>query len=409
MPTKKKIFLITALLYILYTIFPLFADVSGIPIWLISIVTFVTMLSLYPKAYINKAFYWFLAYTFLLIMYFLVGRGLHIGIGSVNDSKKILIESAWILPSISIFSILCYLNDYNLTNKMVKWSIMILYISFIVTVPLMLKYNSIREALSIEQQEGFSVPGLPGYTLMHSYTIFLPALCYLFKTLQSRKKVFAFWGLMALCFVIYDTFITTSLIIMIVVVLFTLTYSKNHTSQLWIMLILLSIVIYILYRLGFFISLIDWILPAFEGTSVEYKLNDFKESMIEGQLTGDSITGRVDFHDISINSFFTNPLFGGNRSGGHSSLLDRFGGMGIVVGLPYLFMFISIMKQLNKLYITKTAKMFFYVGIIVGAVFLYNKGLFGCEGWLMYTVLMPMGILSFERIILEKKIDSHES
>lgn len=396
MTIKKKIFLITALFYILYTIFPLFADTFRIPVWLPSMAVVAVMAVLYPQAFANRTFYWFLAYAMVLVLYVIVGKRLTIGIGTVADSKKIFIEFAYILPTISIFSIISYLDDIDVTRRLVKWSIVMLFVSFIISVPLMIRYNSLREALS-EQEETLSVPGLPGYSLMHAYTMFLPALCYAAKVNQGWKRWLAILGVGGLCFVIYDTFVTTSLLIMIAIVLFTVFYTSRNTALFVIIASLLLLIVFVLYQYGFFVALIDWIMPAFEDTAVESKLIDFKASMLQGELTGGTITGRQDLHTISWHSFFQNPFFGTSVVGGHSSLIDRFGGMGFIAGLPFVMIFVSFIKRMVILFDTKLAKAFFWVGIIAGFTYLYQKGNWGSEAWLMYMVLMPMGILSFEK------------
>lgn len=396
MPIKKKTFLIAALFYILYLLFPLFSDIFNIPVWLPSIAVVAIMVYLYPKAFANKTFYWFLVYALVLGLYVIVGKDLTIGIGNLEDSKKILIEFAYIMPTISIFCILKYLDDINLTRKMVNWSIGLLFVSFIVTVPLMLRYGSIREAQRLSDQGiSISVLGLPSYSLMHAYTLFLPVFCYGVKVFSGRKKWLLLLGLLVLSFVVYDTFVTTSLVIMIVMLIFTIFYSDNR-SVFFLVFGGLAIVIYVLYKAGFFISLIDWMMPTFEGTVVEPKLVDFRDYMMHENIEDGAIMGRQNLHTISWNSFYQNPFFGTSIVGGHSSLIDRFGGMGIVAGLPYLMIFITFVRQMVRQYTTKKAKTFFLVGIITGFVYLYEKGNWGCEAWLMYMVLMPMGILSLE-------------
>lgn len=398
MALKKRIFLITVLLYILYTIFPLFADVIRIPVWLPSIAASAIMLGLYPKALANKSFYWFIAYAAVLVLYFLSGRPITIGIGSVADSRKIFIEFSYLLPTISIFSVLFYLKDELLMRKIIIWSMGILYISFVFEWPLMQKYSSLREAYQEEVHEKvLSIPGLPGYSLMHAYTLFLPVICFLFKKLKKTKRIIVLIGLFVLCFVIYDTFVTTSLILMISILIFTFFYSDKSNSTLIITYGILAVMLLFLYENGFFISFIDWIMPAFEGTPVQEKLIDFKNSMMLGLITGDSITGRLDYHLISQESFIANPIWGTSVVGGHSTLLDRFGGMGIVGGLPFIMIIITHIRQMVGHYKTRMAKSFYWVGIIIGFVFLYNKGNWGCESWLFFLVLTPIGLLTFER------------
>lgn len=393
MSIKKFIFLITALLYILNLVFPLFGDVFSIPVWLPSLSTFAIMLLLYPKAFANKVIFWFLVYAFVLAAYAFAGRYLTIGIGRVGSIKKMFIEFAFILPSISIFGILCYLKDFDLTKKLVSWSIFILFISFIVAVPLLVQYSSIRQALWEENsEEALSIPGLPSYSLMHSYVMILAAIGYFVRVSKGKKKIIPLILLLVLSFVIYDTFVTTSLVVMILVLLFTIFYSKDNIIPLSIVFGLLLI----LYESGFFVTIIDWILPAFRNMPVEEKLIDFKTSILQGSITGGTLTGRMGYHALSMRSFLSNPIFGTSVVGGHSTLLDRFGGLGLVCGIPYVMMIISFVRQSEKELKTRMAKAFFWVGVIVALIFMYSKGNWGAESWLMFVVLMPSSIYVFE-------------
>lgn len=394
---KKKIFLITALFYILYIIFPLLADVVNIPTWLPSLASCAVMLYLYPRAFSNKTFYWFLVYAFVLFLYLLVGHPLAVGIGILADSKRLIIEYAFILPAVCILCILYYLRDSILMSKLFMWSMGFLFVSFIVEVPLLIQYGSMRAAMT-EEVEQIKIFGLPSYTLMHAYTLFIPVMCYGIKVFKGRNRFLCLAGLVVLFFVVYYTFVTTSLLITITLLLFTIIYSEKHESLSFILSVLLLTIFLIFSNTDFLIGLIDAIMPFFEGSAVEFKLNDFKDSLIQGQITGSSITGRMDYHAVSRESFFINPIFGYPRVGGHSSLLDRLGGMGIVGALPFVMIIVSYIRQMIKLFTTRAAKLFFWTGIIAGFVYLYEKGLWGSEGWLVYMVLMPVGLLTFENI-----------
>lgn len=390
-------------MYILYTFFPLFSDVFNIPVWLPSLLSFVVMVTLFPQAFTNRILFWFIIYISVLVLYFLVGRPLVIGIGSLDDSKKLLVEAAFILPTVSIFCIISYLKDELFTGLLIKYSIVILFVSFIVVIPLMQRYGSIRAALGDDGNN--NALGLINYSLMHAYPLFLPVMCYGIKVFNGRQKLWSVIGLLLLCFVIYDTFVTTSLVVVLVILVYTVLYSRKNMIISSIAIVFFLILFYILYQGGAIIGLVDFIMPAFEGTAVEPKLVDFKESMMWNQ-TGSTLSGRQSLHDISWQAFLHNPIFGSSIAGGHSSLLDRLGGMGLVGALPFFMIIISFIRQMAKKYNSKTAKTFFWVGIVAGFVFLYEKGQWGSENWLMYMVLMPMGILSFERTSIkqEKKV-----
>lgn len=392
MQTRKSIFLYAALCYTLYIIFPLFGDMAALPVWLPSMLTVAVLFFLYPKAFTNnKVMKWFWVYAVVLGIYVLFGKPLTIGIGTVADSKKIFIEFAYILPTIGIFSIFDYLKDQELANKYVTWSLIILYASFVVAVPLMVQYNSLREALS-QQDETLTISGLPGYSLMHAYALFIPAVCYAVKKNTGYKRLLWIIGLVTLFFVVYSTFVTTSLIIALAIIVFAFTYNGRQSSSYWFTLAALAFLFFILYEAGVFVSLIDAVYPWFEGTPVESKLNDFRVSMIGGELQGGTIETRQRLHVRSWDAFFTNPIWGTPNVGGHSSLLDRFGGLGLLGGLPFLMIFISFYQLGRKWFLDARVRFFFSLGILAGLVFLYQKGNWGAESWLMLMVMMPMTI-----------------
>ena len=389
--TRKNIFLCVALFYTLYIIFPLFSDVMRFPVWLPSMLSTVVMIQLFPNALKNKMMYWFGVYAIVLTFFVIIGKPLTIGIGTVADSKKIFIEFAYILPTLCLFSIFYYLKDYHLIKKYVSWSTIILFISFVVAVPLMIRYNSLREALA-KQSETFDVPGLPSYSLMHAYTLFVPVVCFYHKYTSGKWKLIGFAALLALFFVVYSTFVTTSLIIMIVIMFFAYTYNDRQRSLYWLFLFLTAIVLYVFYEAGLLVDLIDWIQPFFAGTPVEPKLENVRNILLEGQITGGTIVERQRLHGISWNSFLDNPFWGTSIVGSHSSLLDRFGGMGMIAGIPFLMIFITFFNSFKKMLCSPNVRAFFTIGAIAGFMFLYEKGNWGAESWFFFMVLMPMGL-----------------
>ena len=392
MQTRKSIFLYTALFYTLYIIFPLFGDIARLPVWLPSMLVVAVLAILYPKVFANnKVMKWFWVYAVVLGLYVIIGKPLTIGIGSLANSKKIFVEFAYILPTIGVFSIFNYLKDHELAKKYVIWSVIILYASFIVAVPLMVRYNSLREALR-ELEGTLSIPGLPGYGLMHAYTLFIPAICYAVKMNVGYKRWLWIAGLVMLLFVVYSTFVTTSLIIALAIIVLAFTYNGRQSSTYWFTLAGLAILFFILYEVGVFVSLIDAVYPWFEGTPVEPKLDDFRASMVGGELQGGTIESRQRLHGMSWEAFFNNPIWGTPKVGGHSTILDRFGGLGILGGLPFLMIFISFYQIGCKWFLNRRVRFFFRLGILAGMIYLYQKGNWGAESWLMLMVMMPLTI-----------------
>lgn len=106
------------------------------------------------------------------------------------------------------------------------------------------------------------------------------------------------------------------------------------------------------------------------------------------------------YKNYKSKQFLSTPIIGSSKSEGHSTLLDRFGGMGLVVGIPYIMIIISFVKKMSLMNKTKMAKSFFKIGVLVSFVYLYNKGNWGSESWLLLMVLLPFGLLAAEQNVM---------
>lgn len=335
----------------------------------------------------------------VLFIYVMCKKPLTIGIGSVADTKKFIIEAAFILPALSIGLVLYYLKDEKLYRIISRWSISLLYLSFVYILPILLANTNILRMPEdkINQDMVGSLSLLPSYSLMHAYVFGLPPICYAFKCIHSKWR----WGILAMIFlhvyVIVQTYVTTSLAVVIPFLLIVFLYNERYKSFTFLLYAFLLAILYVLYQADFFISLIDFLFPYFQGTPVESKLVDIKASMMVGELQGGTIDVRQNLHDISWNSFFQNPLWGTSIVGRHSSLIDRLGGMGLFAFIPFVMIIISFFQQVVKLINDKLAKYFLFSGIIVIGIFLFMKGLFGFEGWLFLLVFLPTVIIDVEK------------
>lgn len=399
MPLKKKIFLAVSLLYILYTVVPIIPDITGIEVWIVNLFTFIILFTMYPRAFANPVFYWFLAYAAILAIYILVGKPLTIGIGNVADSKKIIIEYAFMLPSLSIFNILLYLKDKRLYRIISVISLSFLILSFIYIIPFILSQNTIlRDAYHLELYENINMQGMPGYPLMHAYTLTIPAILYGIRILNNIQK----WALVLIAvlfiFIILHTYVTTSIITTFSVIVFSLLYNTKNKLKSYLLIFFVCIFVYFLHLSGVFVQMFDFLIHLFEGTAVQPKMEGFKYIYLNGDIenSGGDITGRISFHDMSWLAFKENIFIGGTTLvGGHSSLIDRLGGLGLLGFIPFLMIILSQIRRWLLLIKDKEQRLFYYLGLGVTFILLYEKGLFGQEGWLFLMVLLPGLIVSF--------------
>lgn len=389
-----KIFLIVALFYSAFLIIPPLANAVRLPVWFPSAFSVLVFFLLYPQAFKNKTFLWFIIYVIVLFIYVVIGKPLSIGIGTVEDKKKILIEFANILPPIGMISIFVYKRNIQLARIYIILLIVFLLFSFYPAYSLIAKYSTLRNALS-EQNEELVISGLPSYSLMHAYTLFLPSFCFAFRFVNNMFKWLCLLAIGILCIIINSTSITTSILLMVFIIIFSFSYSKKKGINL-LLSIILFILIYFMFESGFFITLIDMIIPFFEGTPVEGKLIDIQNTIEQRELTGGNLITRHELHMISWHSFLQNPFWGTSVVGEHSSLLDRFGGMGLFAGLPYVMIMISLIKHIYRNLYTTHARSYFMLGVLTGFVYLYEKGIWGAESWLVFMVFIPISIIVIE-------------
>ena len=397
---KDKIFVIVSFIYMLYVVFPLFADLTNIPVVVPALLVVSVITLLYSGVYSKKPVVCLSFYALMLIIYSLVGARIHInGVnGSLPTWWRIMIEIAWILPPLLIAVVLWMKNDKNLFKLFGYGSLAILVISLIYILPLIItSKNVLREAEKID--EAFRPIGLPGYDLMHSYTLVLVPLCYMLrKEFNKRRGILIYLLSIAALFfyIVIQTAVTTSLVVSCCIFLFMFIYSEKNNVITIVRLVFWGGLLYVLYQLGFFLWLVDELKPVFEGTAVSYKLQDIHDSMVFGSLQGESITGRMSYHQISKDAFFENPIFGIGKAGGHSKILDLLGCMGLLVFIPYFAMIWNTMKMQICSVSTHLAGVFVACGYFAATIFLYEKGVFGAPGYLIMMVIVPSIIRTYE-------------
>ena len=121
------------------------------------------------------------------------------------------------------------------------------------------------------------------------------------------------------------------------------------------------------------------------------------DSMVEERLQGATIIGRMDYHQISKDNFWNNPIFGGGFAGGHSKILDILGGMGIIVFIPFAMSIWSCLKQQISQTRSLNARSFIYFSYFAACIYLYEKGIFSAAGYLTTLVIVPSALIALDR------------
>ena len=405
MKTKEKWFVIITLFYIAYMVFPPLASMSGIPIWLICSAVSLSLIVMFPDCFRQRYFRWFFVYFSVLFLYLIVGHPFHInGMGDSNDALwRLTIEIAWILPNLLICSVIMKLNDRKVNMWIGLGTMVLLAASVLVILPMLFRYSRIlRENTSGQLGGEELLASLPGYTLMSSYIYIVPVFCYGIRRLNGVWKVLPAAFLALFAYAIVKTEITTSLVMLILLLLFTIVYQKEKgMTKTSFAFIIVSFALLVMYEMGVISLIIKYLSSLYEGTAAESKFVDF-HNMLEGKGKGNNLSVREYCRQLSLACFYKDPLFGSPGVGGHSSLLDRLGSMGLFGFIPYLLMLIANVRAWYRFMPKRGAKFFYISGIIVVFIFLYMKGLFGGEGMLFMTVLLPISMIGVYEFSLSK-------
>lgn len=396
---KEKFFLLITSIYVIWLTFPLASyafpiSSSGI----LNAVTFITVLVLYPKAMMNKAFLWTLVYLGILFLYVQVGKEIPVGGGDYSGSRRLLIESAFILPSVAILSVLIYERKIKLFRGIAIIAILSLTISFVIIIPMLLVDGDLLRS-TVEGEVRVTIPGVPYYTLVHAYALLLIPLLYVTKSATKKTSRMAWIFFALIGFIVFSSKVTTILLILIFSLFFYF-INKKSTNRTLILAGILAFVFLVLYATGILNVILDWIAELFKSNEMYYKKIKAITSTLR-HSSGDTyaVDVREYLHSKSWSAFFSNPITGSIGLGGHSGVLDRLGGLGLMGFIPFVLMIIYDIRITLKLFSSKFQKRYFIAASGMAILLLYEKGLFGQEGWLFFLVLCPsimfLGINSF--------------
>lgn len=419
MQLKKKLFLLISSLYASYIFVPLILGLTGITIDIIVLIVSTLLVIITPKALMNKTILWFFVYVCILFLYFLFGKVLVLpGISHTSELKRIITEIGMILPTLLIFSGLIYYKDIKLFKSIALMSLLATLFTFVLLIPLIIADNNV---LRTSLQSGFrSINFLvPTYVALHSYIIVLPAILYIVKYTKGWMRCNFICATTLYLYIIFNASITTTLIISMLILGFFFVY-KNNLQKTGLIIGIFVSIFFFLHISNLLIHVFDFGVSATEGTYSAVKFEGFRDAYLTGKKSS-SMAIRDNLHMISFKSFLKSPIWGGsvekidlslNASdidasstsviGGHSSLVDRLGGMGLLGFIPFVMILITSIKTWKKFFRSKNAWYFYCIGIGAAGIILYSKGVFGQEGWFSMLVYLPALILFGNNYIINK-------
>lgn len=347
----------------------------------------------------NKTFIWGVIYVAMLFI-MTSFHNIILGYGS-GGMDTWLIETAFLLPSLALSAALYQYHGSRLPN-LIFWTFVVSFtISFVFIGPTLVFHRDMARFLTIVPADNLDLEdralksGLWAYVGFHAIALCFVLYWGLYKYSSGKIRLISLLLSLAILFIVAQIAITTTFlyIIFVIIVLMYMRWKNNFVVILGLVLIGLTIVVLNIQ------GVLQWLLDVYKGSDMEPKIRDFIDIVGGGTQRHGTIEGRVDYQQQNIDAFLDSPIFGQTMvkgTGGHSSIWMRFAGGGLLCGIPYLMMIISLFIQWYKL-LPKFTRPYYILTWIGAVLLLYNKGLFGQEGFSVIAVILPATLLLYRQ------------
>lgn len=251
--------------------------------------------------------------------------------------------------------------------------------------------------------------GMSNYLLPHALPIIVPifAVALRKKEIPNKKKLIPLFLLTGVMMLIYFSGATGPMLVSIAVLVFSLWVKPGHLKGAVISIIVFSIfALPFLFNDDLMLLVLQWIddLLGNEG-HFHGKVVAFQQSLLMDEASGD-VANRKELYLLDIEAFFDNVLIGTQAKGGHSVFLGRLGSLGLVGFIPYIMLLYEQTKISIKV-VPSRYHIFYYLGCFAAFLMLLTKGVASWEVYFCWFVLLPLGIVFFDRsnqqIRLKKK------
>lgn len=195
----------------------------------------------------------------------------------------------------------------------------------------------------------FGKLGIPGYTYWASLVYLIPVIVYFVKDkyLSKTYKRLSFLVLVVILLSLVQAQITTALVLAFLFMIFSLLNRGNLRASGFIIII---VSVSSLFLLNTYIANLFYYASELSNSELlRIRLYDVGQVLeLQDYYTSDGDTyfsqSRLSRIAISLENFLLNPIYGGGKSGGHSTWLDKLGVFGLIGILPWIIIFIQQSK-----------------------------------------------------------------
>jgi hypothetical protein len=336
----------------------------------------------------------------------------------IEDTMRSMLISEFyeISVALSIFAYYRIENDYIGFAKLARLTIYCIVITAIMSIitsyvnPFFARDIVGMAILSGSEKEkvlGYERLGGGGYGFYSGLVCLFPILIYFFKTSYQSywsKGWLLFFILLFYFCLLRVQFFANILIASLFIILGVISSKKIIRSLSWL-LVFLSIIY--LIPASYYIDFLKYIAGFFEKNSDVYmKFNDLAVFISAGGEVGVSTeTGiRAERFPLLLDSFLSNPIFGGKYHNHHMFWMNKLAMLGLVGTIPFILVLVSYVR-INVKTFDKLKNYYFLLSVFSIITLGFTKALFGKELWYIYFVIMPA--LYYTTLLKEKNKNSN--
>ena len=357
MISKKAYFSFVIFMLLFSTFFPLlFINLPPIigshHLW--TIIWFFSIIFLYPQIFKNKLFIYLLLYGFFIILILL--NTLWVNIDPAN--KKLVINEFYVFSvAISVISYFRLEEDYMGLAKIVKLSLIFIFITSIMSIitayinPIYARDLTGIDAFSESERRTileYTKYGGGDYSFASALVCLFPILIYFFK--NNDKNIFKKYQIIIMFFIFFYALIKMQIIANILVasifIILSLFGRKNFKKSIVVYIMLLIIIFLIPSHI--FADLFYNSAKIFNSDSeIYFKFNEIGDYIITGGNVSETnaIGTRYARYPLLMQSFLSNPLWGGKDWNIHLFWMNKLATYGLLGTLPFILLFIIMLKK----------------------------------------------------------------
>ena len=371
--------------------FPFFART-----WIFYLLGSLISVLLIPQFYSSRIFFALLVYSIIVLLKALIGN-------SYFSSTSMAISSS--VEMIFAISVMFYLVKYRDEELMGRFVLATLAILTVLTVGTYLAENFypgavryVAHLVSTGEMDALGVTlmrfGMTNYSLPHALPILIPPLIGGLKNkqLKIKYKVLCAAILTACMAIIFLAGAATPVMLSIALFVLSFFIKPTRKQNTTFMVFLFFVAIIIVFRQEFgqlLVSIGGDSQSEGAGFSISTRVSEIGNYLVTGE-EGEDLEGRSGHYDTTISSLFENVIWGTDKVGGHSAILDRFALLGIVGFTPWIVAIIMSLKKLYRIFKGRKGLPFFTAGVMSAVIMMMAKNMASFAMWFTLFVLLPV-------------------